>query len=540
MSMSIPCICGKKLRVKDELAGKRVKCPACSRVVTIPKSIPTDSAAAAAMEDAAFSVLNSPEPVSHAQPPPADQTHPIASRSAVEQPQSLRQNNKPAPAISIRDALRNALGKEPTAEQLHAGEALLNAILDGARQKAKETPNDAGVWNVLGGLLAKQCRWDEAESAFRQAVKLNPNDIMHRENLALTLHHKGDLDESVMQYRAALKLKPNASTLLVLANVLFDQGKIDEAVGELKTAIRLDPKHENSHWNLAVHYFKHQQFDEARRFAQITGQLNPRHPKVHELLGEIQSKAPADPPSRGNPVVNWFKNLTKGKKPFALHEAAAEGRVDEVKSLLAEGAVVNAKDKDGHTPLHRAAIGGHVQVIEVLLEAQADVKAKSNQGYTPLHASVGKNRTKSAALLLDRGADVNAIDCLGCTALFVPVVFGHAKVVELLLSRGANPNIRDKEGKTPLHMAAAKGHNEILTLLLDHKAEIEARENTLGATPIFMAVATNNLETTERLLDRGAYINAKTKDGATVLFLAKSQGFESIAQVLQQRGARQF
>lgn len=35
-SILVPCMCGKKLRIKVELAGRKVKCPACAGVVTVP------------------------------------------------------------------------------------------------------------------------------------------------------------------------------------------------------------------------------------------------------------------------------------------------------------------------------------------------------------------------------------------------------------------------------------------------------------------------------------------------------------------------
>jgi hypothetical protein len=36
MPITISCSCGKNLRVKDELAGKRIKCPACAGVIPVP------------------------------------------------------------------------------------------------------------------------------------------------------------------------------------------------------------------------------------------------------------------------------------------------------------------------------------------------------------------------------------------------------------------------------------------------------------------------------------------------------------------------
>src|SRR5262245_8353312 len=36
MPITLPCTCGKTFRIKDELSGKRVKCPACGGVLAVP------------------------------------------------------------------------------------------------------------------------------------------------------------------------------------------------------------------------------------------------------------------------------------------------------------------------------------------------------------------------------------------------------------------------------------------------------------------------------------------------------------------------
>src|SRR5207249_4537285 len=36
MAITVTCQCGKKLGVKDEMAGKKVRCPACQTVLTVP------------------------------------------------------------------------------------------------------------------------------------------------------------------------------------------------------------------------------------------------------------------------------------------------------------------------------------------------------------------------------------------------------------------------------------------------------------------------------------------------------------------------
>jgi hypothetical protein len=37
-SILVPCTCGKRLRVKGSLAGRKVKCPSCGGTVTVPLS----------------------------------------------------------------------------------------------------------------------------------------------------------------------------------------------------------------------------------------------------------------------------------------------------------------------------------------------------------------------------------------------------------------------------------------------------------------------------------------------------------------------
>jgi hypothetical protein len=48
MAISIACPCGKRLRVADELVGKRCKCPGCGTVLAIRTPVAGDSGPAAA------------------------------------------------------------------------------------------------------------------------------------------------------------------------------------------------------------------------------------------------------------------------------------------------------------------------------------------------------------------------------------------------------------------------------------------------------------------------------------------------------------
>lgn len=51
-----------------------------------------------------------------------------------------------------------------------------------------------------------------------------------------------------------------------------------------------------------------------------------------------------------------------------LHEAAFQGRVDEVRRLLEAGADPHARSFTGETPLHLAALAGRADVVRLLLD----------------------------------------------------------------------------------------------------------------------------------------------------------------------------
>ncbi|GLD99545.1 hypothetical protein PINS_up008271 [Pythium insidiosum] len=61
------------------------------------------------------------------------------------------------------------------------------------------------------------------------------------------------------------------------------------------------------------------------------------------------------------------------EKQKQLLEAAKNGDVERVRSLLDEGVDVNARDDhDFCEPLHLAAQGGHADVVRLLLDRGAD------------------------------------------------------------------------------------------------------------------------------------------------------------------------
>ncbi|MHC4426524.1 MAG: outer membrane protein assembly factor BamB family protein, partial [Planctomycetota bacterium] len=100
-----------------------------------------------------------------------------------------------------------------------------------------------------------------------------------------------------------------------------------------------------------------------------------------------------------------------------LHEAAADGDSESVKSLIAGGADVNATNNWGWTPLYSAAAVGHGDIVNLLIAKGADVNAPSKLGVTPLHFAVNNGDRDIARLLIKNGAGCRTVDKSGVTPL---------------------------------------------------------------------------------------------------------------------------
>jgi len=141
-----------------------------------------------------------------------------------------------------------------------------------------------------------------------------------------------------------------------------------------------------------------------------------------------------------------------------------------VEALLAKGADVNAKDKDGMTALVFAAKFGCTEILKTLLSKGADVNAKDKDGVTALlyaamlgrkYSSKREDYSEIAKILLDNGADVNATTIEDeWTALMYAAMNGNAKITEALLARGADVNMKSKDGFTALRLVRIEGHCE--------------------------------------------------------------------------------
>jgi hypothetical protein len=113
----------------------------------------------------------------------------------------------------------------------------------------------------------------------------------------------------------------------------------------------------------------------------------------------------------------------------------AKRQMDVITLLLARKANPAAKDADGNTVIHQAARQRNVDALRLMLTLGLPVDARNKDGVTPLLVAAADGREpQNVAVLIAAGADVNARDNYGRTVL------GAARsrdVAALLEARGA-------------------------------------------------------------------------------------------------------
>ena len=191
--------------------------------------------------------------------------------------------------------------------------------------------------------------------------------------------------------------------------------------------------------------------------------------------------------------------------------------------LLARGADVGVRDKDGQTPLHTAATFGDEEHLRVVLDHGAEINARDAAGRTPLHCAADLGRIEATIYLVCRGADVSLRDHDGRTpqdllratmrldpqqeyrwaplerllggvetikvtgagpqrgvadwGMLEALQDNDAKRVATWLTRGADANLRSEGGRTPLFEAALPWKDPaIAEHLLARGADVRARQ----------------------------------------------------------------
>ncbi len=244
--------------------------------------------------------------------------------------------------------------------------------------------------------------------------------------------------------------------------------------------------------------------------------------------------------------------------PLPLIDAVKNVDREAVRSLLKQGANVNATQADGATALHWASYRDDLESADLLIRSGANVNARNDLGATPLWAACQNGSESMVGRLLTAGANPNAALLLGETPVMVAGRSGSPAVVELLAAKGANVNARAARGQTALMWAVAQKHPEVVKVLLANGADIHARSDSRtevmavpphgyleynraiphgSDTALIFAARVDDLASAKLLVAAGANVNDEDAWGVSAVVLAAHSGFTDVVEFLLEKGA---
>lgn len=176
-----------------------------------------------------------------------------------------------------------------------------------------------------------------------------------------------------------------------------------------------------------------------------------------------------------------------------LHFAVRWSLEEVIDALLRQGANVNAKNREGKTPLHFAVWDCSEKIVASLIQQKGiEIDSHDQFGNTPLHLAAVRRHLSAMRLLIDGNAGVSARNRVEETPLLVAAKNMFSEGVKLLLKSGAKVDEHDEEYRNALHLVASENHNfedrvsvlRTINILKNQNADLLNRTDSAGNRPM--------------------------------------------------------
>ncbi|XP_069690300.1 protein O-mannosyl-transferase Tmtc2 [Periplaneta americana] len=190
------------------------------------------------------------------------------------------------------------------------------------RMALKYRSNMADVHYNLGILLQGREQYEEAIQSYQLAIQYRPTLALAHLNLAQLLERRGRYEEAISVYRRCSRLNgaglkdprtheaTKISALLHLGRLYADQGRLHKAVAMYQEAVDRMPEHyppQAVYTLLGEAHSRLQQHEEAERWYQAALQAEPGHVPAHLTYGSMLARNK----SRTVEAEQWFQRATE-------------------------------------------------------------------------------------------------------------------------------------------------------------------------------------------------------------------------------------
>ena len=163
---------------------------------------------------------------------------------------------------------------------------------------------------------------------------------------------------------------------------------------------------------------------------------------------------------------------------------------------------VNAKGRNGLTPLHMACLSRNFEAVQFLTSStECNIEAENDNQSRPLHLACQSGNVDIVChLVIDKHCDVNAKGWNGLTPLHVACLSRNFEAVQFLTSSTeCNIEAENDNQSRPLHLACQSGNVDIVRhLVIDKHCDVNVKGRN-GLTPLHVACLNCNLEAVQFL-----------------------------------------
>ena len=251
---------------------------------------------------------------------------------------------------------------------------------DAAHNSLDRVPSNAGGWLLYGILLAQGEKYDDALTAFKQVLALDPQAAWARNNLALCLEKMGRPGEAIGEFKRTLAMNPDYGTgwlalgqlyekmgltnnaepcynkaltkrvnqpddLAALARFCFNRRWLEQAATNFSAAIELSPFDFGLRLDAGRTFVALGRHDEAVRQYQEAVELDPDQAQPHMQLavelGRLRKPALAEKEFRETLRLNPVLMQAQVDLGIALYE---QGKLEEARKQFEDVLQRNPND----------------------------------------------------------------------------------------------------------------------------------------------------------------------------------------------------
>ena len=260
----------------------------------------------------------------------------------------------------------------------------------------EKSPQKARPHWILGTVLNKQGRTEEAIEHYLHALRINPELEFTHYNLGLAFYNQGRTKESIEHYLHALQIKPDYEKAHYnLGNVLNEQDRTEEAIEHYLQALRIKPDFEEAHNNLGLALNDRGRSEEAIEHYLQALRINPDFEEAHINLGNVLNKQGRTKEAKEHFLHALRINPESEKTHLNLGNILYnQGRTEEAKEHYLQALKKNPESEEAHNNL--AILLVHIGNIERAI-AYFRKALQINPDYVP-----AKNNLKKVLMLMEK------------------------------------------------------------------------------------------------------------------------------------------